>query len=428
MTNQFVIKKEDGTLVDIESLGVVVQHLDGLLFSDKKPIITRDWADQNGVDVYVPAQRFNAAKNINISFFIDGDIYSKMSVLTALLNEGKLEYRDYFRNIKFDFVLEKILDPIYLNNAHTSCIFNTSLLAYTGEFNTITAVKEDVMNDFYAKVDHDYNVSVLNQKDIIVYYPTNPKNGDSFYIKSPNNLELDSIIIGNEWIIESKDGESTAFTYNGSNWIPSSGIVKAYQKRVKIRMSGAGKMDFNIEGATGVRWEMHTGEIYTQNTQVPSGDINRPQINFTEAGWVKLYCDNFNTNVGLKNNSTTSLCVSNTGDFEVLKRTLILRNTNITGDISKLKDIYLYLDLFNCDLIESSSSFLNISANTMILDSCNLSQLEIYNLIKYNYDLNNTNKTLNIKGNAAPNAETQAMIDEMGKPIVEGGRGWSILT
>ena len=40
---------------------------------------------------------------------------------------------------------------------------------------------------------------------------------------------------------------------------------------VTIRMSGSGLMDFSISGATGVKWIMQDGTVYSQDNEVPSG-------------------------------------------------------------------------------------------------------------------------------------------------------------
>lgn len=212
---------------------------------------------------------------------------------------------------------------------------------------------------------------------------------------------------------------------------------------VTIRMSGAGLMDFSASGATGVKWVMYSGEVYTQDAQVPSGDINNPKIQFNEAGWVKLYVDDF-SNVIVEDNNTNSLCISNSFDFNAVLYTLYLQSTSVvinindfnnltheltsrfngqtTGDLSSLKNVLsrIYIEGSNVNLTIASSS-IAASANLMILAGCNLSQLEIYNLIKYNYDLNNTNKTLNITNNSVPDATTLAMINEM-----TTNRGWTI--
>lgn len=273
---------------------------------------------------------------------------------------------------------------------------------------------------FTAKIGYRHNVAILDQKDLNVNYPLGAVDGDRFFIVPLVNMELDSIIVGGEYIIESKNKEITTFTFNGANWIPIGGDVSAYQERVKIRMSGAGLMDFSVSGAAGVKWVMSTGEVYTQGSQVPSGDINRPKIVFSEAGWVKLYCDNFSTVTLRGNNNGILPYTSKLSDFNVSIFNLYLQNSpRITGDVSVLNI------LNNITLTGANISILYldnaISANQMYLDSCNLSQLEIYNLIKYNYDLNNTNKTLNITNNSIPDAATIAMINEM-----TTNRGWTI--
>lgn len=211
---------------------------------------------------------------------------------------------------------------------------------------------------------------------------------------------------------------------------------------VTIRMSGAGLMDLSVSGATGVKWVMYTGEVYTQGSQVPSGDINRPQIQFSEAGWVKLYVDDFSVITDLFIGSVGTFIVSRIADFAASPYINLAGGINIEGDLSESINITRVIALDRCykvtgdvkyitatdfvsfrqnELITINDSTDAISANTMFLDSCNLSQLEIYNLIKYNYDLNNTNKTLNITNNSVPDATTLAMINEMTTT-----RGWTI--
>lgn len=212
---------------------------------------------------------------------------------------------------------------------------------------------------------------------------------------------------------------------------------------VTIRMSGAGLMDFSVSGATGVKWVMYTGEVYIQDSQVPSGDINHPQINFSEAGWVKLYVDDFSVS-RIYDNNTSNVVSSSTSDLAVEVSRLVITGQSkfigniselnvldyivmtgcpdIKGDASSLSHVVTYVGIRDADEFTILSSTLACSANTMDFRNCNLSQLEIYNLIKYNYDLNNTNKTLNITNNSIPDAATLAMITEM-----QTNRGWTIL-
>ncbi len=210
-----------------------------------------------------------------------------------------------------------------------------------------------------------------------------------------------------------------------------------------IRMNATGLMDFSVSGATGVKWIMQDGTVFDQDSQVPSGDINHPKIMFSGAGWVKLYCDDFSV-VQISGGSTSNRCVSNLEDFSVASYGLLINNmVNITGDVNILSDITYRFGATNLDKITgdiskftnatnivscsgcinltSNSSELNCSATTMNFKGCNFSQLEINNLIKYNYDLNNTNKTLNITNNSIPDTATLAMIQEM-----TTNRGWTI--
>lgn len=283
------------------------------------------------------------------------------------------------------------------------------------------AIYEDFnTSSFTAKTGYRHNVAILDQKDLNVNYPLGAVDGDRFFIVPLVDMELDSIIVGGEYIIESKNKEITTFTFNGTSWIPIGGDVATYQERVKIRMSEAGTMDFSASGATGVKWVMYTGEVYTQDAQVPSGDINRPQLVFSEPGWVKLYVDDFSVAL-IADNTTNLLCVSSLDDFSAATYWLSVNTTNVHGDLASLINVAERASFISSIGITSNSSVLNCSTNTMNFQNCNFSQSEIYNLIKYNYDLNNTNKTLNITNNSIPNATTLAMINEM-----TTSRGWVI--
>lgn len=234
---------------------------------------------------------------------------------------------------------------------------------------------------------------------------------------------------------------------------------------ITIRMSGAGLMDFSVSGATGVKWIMQNGTIYSQNSEVPSGDINRPQIQFTEAGWVKLYVNDFSTTRIISNPGNGDRMISDLSDFSVtlnrlqfddcpslsgklsdvkatsyfsvrdadditgvisdlntsLRNLIISRCANIKGDLADASFVDVFFEARGSNFT-SLRSDLNVSANTIYLQDNDFSQLEIYNIIKYNYDLNNTNKTLNITNNSIPDATTLAMITEM-----QTNRGWTIL-
>lgn len=263
-----------------------------------------------------------------------------------------------------------------------------------------------------------------------------------------NNVVIRNIVQYHS-LIKRVDGFSVKF-FQIINFLSYSALFKSNASpvpdfpHVTIRMSGAGLMDFNVSGATGVKWVMYSGEVYTQGSQVPSGNINRPQIVFSEAGWVKLYVDDWST-VVITSNTTGGKCISTLEDFNIpadglninystnIKGDIAVLNfenlrsliasfcSNLSGDISSLATLDVYVSLSNNDKITSNSSVSNCSANTMNFSNCDFSQLEIYNLIKYNYDLNNTNKTLNITNNSVPDATTLAMINEM-----TTNRGWTI--
>lgn len=226
--------------------------------------------------------------------------------------------------------------------------------------------------------------------------------------------------------LSTEEGESESAPYLSffdTNYYISNRLFEdKFRKNVLIQMSGAGTMDFSVSGATGVEWEMYTGEVYTQNSEVPSNDINRPQIVFNEGGWVKLYVNDWDS-ATVSDNSTNALANGNLCDFNVVKNTLTLGSTLVYGDVSCVSaDNVITLRGSNRITINDSTNA--ISADQMFLDSCDLSELYIYNLVKYNYDLNAQNGQLDLTGvNAIPNAATELLIVEM-----ETNRGWNIAT
>lgn len=248
--------------------------------------------------------------------------------------------------------------------------------------------------------------------------------------------------------LSTEEGESESVPYLSffdTNYYISNRLFEdKLRKNMLIQMSEAGTMDFSVSGATGVEWEMYTGEVYTQNSEVPSGDINRPQIQFTEAGWVKLYVDDFSI-ASIARNTYPGLVISSTNDFHVKCLDLNMSYTSVSGFIGVLNcirdlDAAFILGRLTGDVSDiSATSFVNIdgqrelsinsesnsiSANTMLFKNCDFSQTEIYNLIKYNYDLNKQNGQLDVTGiNAIPDAATELLIAEM-----EANRGWSIAT
>lgn len=310
-------------------------------------------------------------------------------------------------------------------------------------------VDTNMIDDFDAEEGKTYFVSTASKK-IVITPPQMAEDGDSFSIVPVNDLTTNNIEF-EDYVISTTDNAKTTFTYSSADqkWTLSGGyFIK--REFVTIRMGDPGTMDFGISGATAVYWKMDDGTIYDKSGLVPSGKLFRPKLVFNKPGWVKLYCDNFSY-ARIESGLTGSHLISNlidfsnathklyfsvrgvpnlTGDLSSIKATntlTIALADKITGDLSSLSAITERIYLYGTTKITSNSSTKNASANNMSFIDCDFSQLEIYNLIKYNYDIGGNSKILNVTGvNAIPNAETQRMIDTMGTPIDQGGRGWSI--
>ncbi len=292
-------------------------------------------------------------------------------------------------------------------------------------------------DSFEAKANYGYNVSV-GVYDVRVGLPTNKVTNDYFVIDAMAFNDDGVIVVGDLWVIDSK--QEVTFLWDGASWIPSV-TLEAYVPHVTVRMSGAGLMDVSVVGATGVKWIMQDGNVYDSGVQVPSGDINRPKIVFSGTGWVKLYCDDFS--IVEVDAHATPMCNSTIADFSDVTYSLILfgtplvsgliedvkatsifklnANDLVEGDLSALSNVAYILNITNCSNISSNSSTENCSATAMQMYSNNFSQIELNNLITYNYNLANTNKTLNITDNTVPDTATIAMITEM-----TTNRGWTI--
>lgn len=248
--------------------------------------------------------------------------------------------------------------------------------------------------------------------------------------------------------LSTEEGESESVPYLSffdTNYYISNRLFEdKFRKNVLIEMRAEGVMDVSISNATGVEWEMYTGEVCTQNPEVPSGDINRPQIVFSEKGWVKLYVDDFSS-ATLDTNSTKEKIGGMVDNFaQVTYRLSIDLASNMKGNAKNLKATN-WLRLFSCsnvdfDYSEGDREVVDLRVQNMngvatsesagylfltcYLNNANLTQSSIYNLIKFNYDKNRQNGLLDVTGiNAIPDAATELLIVEM-----ETSRGWNIAT
>lgn len=233
---------------------------------------------------------------------------------------------------------------------------------------------------------------------------------------------------------------------------------------VTLRFSDAGLMDFGVYNATGIKWVTNTGQVYTTDAQVPSGDISRPKLQLTEAGWVKLYVDDWSV-ATLQEHETSGNLVSSMFDFRVPLKTLKLeivyntignpKNLDLTNmeelwiayspDIDKGTDIGLFSVISKSLHIQqwANGYFIgdiaslkeltgtiyldeqSITCNDIISGGMNYTVLRLwnnpsigvsgmYNLVKSDYDIpTRTHRGLDLRGCGAPSAETLNMINDM---------------
>ena len=148
------------------------------------------------------------------------------------------------------------------------------------------------------------------------------------------------------------------------------------------------------------------------------GDINRPQIVFNGAGWVKLYCDDFSV-VNL-NGVNQLLCNSTLYDFKTPIYYLYLFGClAISGDVgileSGVRDICNFYGLNNLTITKG------IDVRYLNVVNCELSQNDIYTQVLFDYNSNILNRSREFQGNTIPDQTTIDMITEM-----TTNRGWTI--
>lgn len=88
---------------DIEqSLGIRITSVRGLHPADPKELFTRDWAEEDGVDVYIPTTRKKKAQEVIMTCFAESDTYTtaieKYDNFCAAIFDGEFTYWDTLQN------------------------------------------------------------------------------------------------------------------------------------------------------------------------------------------------------------------------------------------------------------------------------------------------------------------------------------------
>lgn len=112
-TNFYFQKETDSSPVDIEStFKIRVTSVRGLNPASPKELFTRDWAEEDGVDVYLPDDRKKRSTEITMTCFAESNDTKSASVLYD-------EFCEYIFNDKIDYwdnLQKKKVNVIYNGN------------------------------------------------------------------------------------------------------------------------------------------------------------------------------------------------------------------------------------------------------------------------------------------------------------------------
>lgn len=108
MSVNFYLKK-DNVERDIESyFGIRVMSVRGLEPPTPKDLYTRDWAMEDGVDVYAPATRKIKASDVLMTIWIEDDdsktAQQKYREFCAYVQNGTFRYRDTLQGMYADVI------------------------------------------------------------------------------------------------------------------------------------------------------------------------------------------------------------------------------------------------------------------------------------------------------------------------------------
>lgn len=138
MATNFYIKPVGGAQTDIESTyGIRVTSARGLELGDPKEIFKRDWANEDGVDFYVPASRKRKATEVTLTCWAE-DTTGKTakekyeSFIAALLAAEQFDYWDTLQKSKVRCIFEGKKMSWYQFVGQKQLMFEVNLLNPTG--------------------------------------------------------------------------------------------------------------------------------------------------------------------------------------------------------------------------------------------------------------------------------------------------------
>lgn len=131
---EFFIQREGESPTNLEdSFDMVVRHVEGLHPSDYKPVFKRDWATEDGVDVFFPVLRKTKSRDVVITVYMDGSGYlDNYENFITFVSEKKFDYWDTLRNKKVSLILDSGSVPQWTSYITNQLQFNITFLNYSG--------------------------------------------------------------------------------------------------------------------------------------------------------------------------------------------------------------------------------------------------------------------------------------------------------
>ena len=106
----FLKGEEDLTFTDLSSMSINVYSVNGLLDEEPKAGYSYDWADEDGIEVYIPEERTVKALEVEMWAYILGSnaVNTLNTFKTFLKTKGILTYYDTIRNRECQLRYDKL--------------------------------------------------------------------------------------------------------------------------------------------------------------------------------------------------------------------------------------------------------------------------------------------------------------------------------
>jgi len=138
MTTNFYIQPVDGSQVDIEATyGIRVTSVRGLDPASPKDVFKRDWALENGVDVYIPTTRKSKETEVTISCLAEDSVgktaKEKYESFITDIYDGQFDYWDTLQKSKVRCIFTGNKSTWYQFVGNKQIMFEVTLLNPTGQ-------------------------------------------------------------------------------------------------------------------------------------------------------------------------------------------------------------------------------------------------------------------------------------------------------